>query len=120
MATINKRALSESVNGRMIKVVAVATPGTIIHTAVAGVAAQDNFDEVWLWAVNSDTTARKLTIEYGGVVSPDDTIEQTLAAEAGEVLIVPGMILQNGLVIRAFAAAANVVLVGGYVNRISA
>lgn len=117
MATFAKLPLSGSTNGRMIKIVAVATAGTLIHTAVAGAS---DMDEVWLWAVNSDTTDRKLTIEYGGVAAPDDLIELTIRAEAGLVLIVPGMILQNSLVIRAFAAAANVVMVGGFANRITA
>lgn len=117
MATFTKRILSGSTNGRMIKVVAVATAGTLIHTAVAGAS---DMDEVWLWAVNSDTTDRKLTIEYGGVAAPDDLIEVTIRAESGLVLIMPGMILQNSLVIRAFAAAANVVMVSGFANRITA
>ena len=117
MATFTKQLLSGSTNGRMIKVVQTATAGTLIHTAVAGAS---DIDEIWLWAVNSDTTDRKLTIEYGGVASPDDLLEVTVRAEAGLVLIVPGLTLQNGLVVRAFAAAANVVMVGGFVNRITA
>lgn len=117
MATFAKQLLSGSTNGRMIKVVAVATAGTLIHTAVAGAS---DMDEVWLWAVNSDTTDRKLTIEYGGVAAPDDLIEVTIRAESGLVLIAPGLLLQNSLVVRAFAAAANVVMVGGFVNRITA
>lgn len=117
MATFAKQLLSGCTNGRMIKVVATATAGTLIHTAVAGTS---DIDEVWLWAVNSDTTDRKLTIEYGGVAAPDDLIELTVRAESGLVLIVPGMILQNSLVVRAFAAAANVIMVGGFVNRITA
>jgi hypothetical protein len=120
MATIKKKALTGSTNGRMIKVVAVGTPGTLIHTAVAGVGPYDEFDEIWIWAVNSDSTNRKLTIEYGGVAAPDDLIEQTIPAEAGLMLIVPGLLLNNTLVVRAFAAAANVVMVGGFVNNISA
>ena len=115
MATYSKEFLSGSTNGRMIKVAATATAGTTIHTAHA-----TSKDEIWLYAVNSDTTARKLTIEYGGTSSPDDTIELTIQPEAGLVLIVPGLILSNSLVVRAFCATANVVLVGGYVNRITA
>lgn len=117
MATFAKRILSGSTNGRMVKVVATSTAGTLIHTAVAGAS---DIDEIWLWAVNSDTTDRKLTVEFGGVSSPDDLLEVTIRAEAGLVLITPGLTLQNGLVVRAFAAAANVVMVGGFVNRITA
>lgn len=117
MATYGKQFLSGSTNGKLIKVAATSTPGTTIHTAVSGTS---NIDEVFIYAVNSDTTARKLTIEWGGVTSPDDTIEYTVAAEDGLKLIIPGFILQNGNIIRAFSASANVVLIGGYVNRITA
>lgn len=119
MASVAKKKLSGSTDGRLIKVVATATPGTTIHTAVAGTTV-GTFDEVWLWAVNSDTSDRKLTIEYGGVASPDDLIEITIPAESGLILVLPGTILQNSLVIAAFAASANVVMVGGYVNAITA
>lgn len=114
MASFSKLILSGSTNGRMVKVAAAATPGTLLHTAHATA-----LDEVWLWAVNSDAASRKLTIELGGTTSPDDTIEQTLAAEGGLQLIVPGLIVTGGVVVRAFAAATNLVLVGGYVNRIT-
>jgi|TARA_Y100000310_G_scaffold211561_1_gene212302 hypothetical protein len=118
MATVVKRKLSGSTDGRMIKVTQTATAGDTIHTAVAGTAA-GTFDEIWLWAVNSDTTDRKLTIEYGGVAAPDDLIEFTVPAESGLYLLLPGFILQNTLVVKAFAASANVVMVGGYVNNIT-
>ena len=119
MSTFVKAELSGSTDGRLIKVAATATPGTLIHTAGA-VTGDDNYDEIWLWAVNSDTTARKLTIEYGGTTAPDDLIEQTIGAESGLLTIVPGWVLQNALVVRAFAATANVVLIGGFINKIRA
>ena len=117
MATYSKVKLSGGTTGKNIKVVPTATAGTTIHTAVAGTS---DLDEVWLYACNTDSSDRKLTIEYGGVASPDDLTEVTIAAEAGWVLVCPGLLLQNGLVIKAFAAAANVVLINGYVNRITA
>ena len=96
---------------------ATATAGTLIHTAVAGTTA-NTFDEIWLWAVNSDTTARKLTIEFGGTTAPDDLIEVTIPPESGLFQIVPGLVLQNGAVVRAFAATANVVMIHGFANEI--
>jgi hypothetical protein len=115
MATFSKLKLSGSTNGRQIKVAETATAGTLLHTAHATA-----LDEVWLFAVNSDTTARKLTIEWGGVSAPDDLIEVTIPAESGYVCVVPGLVVTGEVVVRAFAASANVVLVNGYVNRISA
>jgi hypothetical protein len=120
MATYSKIHLSGSTDGRLIKVAATATAGTTIHT---GSSTATTYDEVWLYAVNSDTTDRKLTIEYGGTSSPDDLIEQTITAESGLLLIVPGLLIKGNstaLVVRAFAATANVVMIGGYVNRITA
>lgn len=115
MAAFSKVKLSGSTDGRQILVVATATPGTLVHTAHA--TAQD---EVWLYAVNSDTTDRKLTIEYGGVTAPNDLIELVIPAESGLVCVIPGSSpLTNSVVVRAFCATANVVLVQGYVNRIT-
>jgi hypothetical protein len=117
VATYGKQLLSGGTNGKNIKVVATASAGTTIHTAVSGTS---NLDELWLYAMNTDSSDRKLTIEYGGTTSPDDLIEQTITTEAGWTLICPGLLLQNGLVVKAFAAAANVVVINGYVNRITA
>jgi len=117
MATFSKQLLSGGTNGKNVKVVETATAGTTIHTAVSGTS---DMDEVWLYAMNTDSSDRKLTIEYGGTTSPDDLTEITIGTEAGWVLICPGLLLQNSLVIKAFAAAANVVVINGYVNRITA
>ena len=117
MATYSKELLSGGTNGKNIKVAATATAGTTIHTAVSGTS---NKDEIWLYACNTDSTDRKLTIEYCGATAPDELTEITITAEAGWVLVCPGLLLQNGLVVKAFAAAANVVNINGFVNRITA
>ena len=117
MATYSKQLLSGSTNGKGIKVAQTATAGTLIHTAVSGTS---SFDEVWLYAHNTSSAAVKLTIEYGGVAAPDDHIEITIGAEGtGLVLVAPGILLQNSLVVRAFAGTANVLNIFGYVNRIA-
>lgn len=118
MATYTKSTISGSSNGLGIKVVATTTPGTTIHTSTTALTTDDNYDEVYLWAVNSDTTDRKLTVEYGGTASPDRLIEYTVPAESGLKLICPGLLIQNSLVITAFCATANVVMIYGYVNKI--
>lgn len=117
MATHSKDKLSGSITGKGIRVVATASLGTLLHTAVAGTGA-DNYDEIYLQAMNSDTVARKLTIEWGDISVPDDIIELTLEPEAGLVWVVPGNLLQNGLQVRAFCSAANVVTIHGYVNKV--
>lgn len=119
MAAFSKLVLSGSTDGRAIKVAATGTPGTTIHTGSATAA---TLDEIWLYATNTDTTARKLTIEWGGTSSPDDLIELTIPAESGLTLVAPGLLIKGNatpLVVTAFAATANVVTIHGYVNRIS-
>lgn len=109
---ISKQFLSGSTYGQPIKVAATGTPGTTIHTADATAK-----DEIFLYAQNTDNTDRKLTIEFGGVMAPDNLIEVTIPAESGLECVVPGLLLSNSLLVRAFCAAANVVTISGFVNR---
>ena len=118
MATFKKRKLSGSTDGMPIKVVQTATAGTTIHQAVAGTTA-GTFDEIWLFAYNGHSAAVTLTIEYGGATVPDQNIVCTLAVQSGLQLIVPGLVLQNGLYVKAFASVANVVTLSGCVNTIT-
>ena len=96
MATYSKQLLSAGTNGKNIKVVATASAGTTIHTAVSGTS---NLDELWLYAMNTDSSDRKLTIEYGGTTSPEDLIEQTLKNEAGWTLVITGLLFHRGLIV---------------------
>lgn len=116
MPNFSKQVLSGGTDGRPILVVATATPGTTIHTAQADAA---NEDEIWLWAMNSDAAAKKLTIEFGGVTDPDDLIVQTIPGQDGLHLICPGLPLRNALLVRAFAETTNLLTLVGFVNRIS-
>jgi len=120
MAQFTKTLLSGSTQGRGIKVVATASSGTTIHTTGTS---STTVDEVWLYAYNSDTSPRLLTIQFGNTTSPDDDIKVTIPAQSGLVLVVPGLTLTGtgsaGNVVRAFAATANVITIHGYVNRIA-
>jgi len=119
MATFTKTILSGSTDGRAIKVAATATPGTLIHT---GSTTPATLHEIWLYAFNSDTTNIKLTIEWGGVTAPDDSIEVTIPSESGLFLIVPGLLIKGNataLVVRAFAATTNLLTINGFVNVIA-
>lgn len=119
MATFSKTVLSGSTDGKGIKVVQTATAGTTIHTGSATAA---TLHEVWLYAVNSSASDVKLTIEWGEATAPDGNIEYTVKAENGLYLIIPGLILKGNatpLVVKAFAATANVIVIHGYVNVIA-
>lgn len=120
MATYDKLVLSGSTDGQGILVAATASSGTTIHTASS---TATTLDEIWLYAVNSSASAVKLTVEWGTTTAPNGNIELTVPSESGLTLVVPGLILKGNatpLVVRAFAGTTNVVIVHGYVNRITA
>lgn len=118
MATAVKRKLSGSTDGKAIKVVQTATAGDLIHTAVSSTT-PGTFDEVWGFAYNGHTGDVVLTIEFGGAAAPDNNIVTTLQSKSGLQLVIPGLILQNGLTVKAFASVANVVTISGFVNSIT-
>ena len=121
MATYSKTILSGSTDGRGILVAAIATAGTLIHT---GSATATTLDEIWLYAVNSDAADVKLTLEWGGVTVSNDLIEVTVTAESGLMLVAPGLLIKGNagaaLVVRAWAAVTNDIIIHGYVNQITA
>lgn len=116
MATFEAIIPSGSVNGRQIKIAAVATPGTLVHTAVNSAT---QMDEVWIWVTNNHIAAVDLTIEWGGVASPDDQIKLSVPSKTGDYLVKAGVRINNNLAIRAFASVANVLCISANVNRIT-
>jgi len=101
-------------DGRGIKVVKTTTAGTTIHTC--GASAKD---EIYLWAFNTHSADLVLTIEHGGVTTPDDLYEFTVPFGDGLYPITPGLILSNSDVIGAFAGTTNLIIIFGFVNRIT-
>jgi hypothetical protein len=119
MSTFTKAKLSGSTDGLPIKIAATAIGSAdTIHTSVSGTTA-GVFDEIWIYAQNSSSSAVKLTVCWGGVTDVDHTIEYNVAAEDGLKCIVPGLILQNAKVVKAFAGTTNVLTILGFVNKIS-
>jgi hypothetical protein len=119
MATFTKKILSNSTDGKAIKVAQTATAGTLVHT---GSTTTTTLDEVWLYAVNTSASAVKLTIEWGEATAPDGNIELTVQPEAGLVTVIPGLLIKGNataLTVRAFAATANVITIHGFVNQIT-
>jgi hypothetical protein len=120
MATFSKLHLSSSSAGQPIKVAATGTPGTTIHTTSTSSTA---IDEVWIYANNTSASAVVLTIEFGGVTNPDNTVILSIPAQAGLSLVLPGLTLSGtgsaGRIVSAFAATTNVINISGYINRVS-
>ena len=120
MATFTKVLLSGSTQGRGIKVAATASSGTTIHATGTS---STTIDEIWLYAYNSDSTSKLLTIQFGSTSTPDDDIKITIPSQSGLTLVVPGLTLTGtgsaANTVRAYAATANVMTINGYVNRIA-
>jgi hypothetical protein len=116
VTTWAKSELTGAADGKGIKVVAIATAGTLIHTAGA-VTGDDNYDEIYLDCSNSDVVERELTLEWGGVAAPDNNLFHRIPARS-TIRVVGGLVLQNSLVARAFADVANVLSIHGFVNKI--
>lgn len=123
MATFTKLALQPAGTtgtGLGVLVAATATAGTAVHTAST---TTTTIDEIWLYAVNTSTSSVKLTIEWGEATVPNGHIEVSVLPEAGLVTVIPGLLLQGNAtarVVRAFAGTANVIVLHGFVNRITA
>lgn len=119
MAAVTPAALSGSTDGQGIKVAATETPGTLIHTADATA-----LDFLGLEVVNTTAAEVTLTLEWGGVATPDNLISYTIPAKGtagsdGTFLISSGRrYLTNSKVLRAFASAANALVIYGSIDRI--
>lgn len=117
MATVVKRVLSGSSNGRQI--VVSATTSVVIHT---GVSTTSVIDEVYIYAQNNQSADLELNIEWGNSASTTDYMKVFVPAKAGPVLIAPGLPIQgfsSNLVVAATVTATNSLLLSGFVNRIT-
>lgn len=117
MATMSKLTLSESPDGDGILVTTAAPidgSDTLIHTSGAGTTDKDL---VTLFAYNDNGSAVTLHLKWGdGGVS----IQQTIPATSGLVLITADLPICDGNTIEASASVTSKVVIFGYVNRIDA
>lgn len=117
MATYSKLILSGSVNGKQILIDSTASgSATPIHTSVDG---NSSMDEIWLYAYNDATASIQLNILWGGTVEPNDVNRITIPSKIGRTLVIDGKLLQNSLVVEAYASTGSFINVDGFVNRVS-
>ena len=117
ISSIERIPISGSMNGRGIKITGTGTvDANTIHTATstAGV-----IDEVWLYCYNSDTSSRTLYLCLGGTTDPDDIVSISIPSKYNDILVLAGECFNGGVVLKAYASSANVLVIRGYVNRIS-
>lgn len=108
---ILKRLLSESLDGKGIKITATASPGTLIHEARSLA-----LDEIWLYAYNSSVVSITFTLEWGGS-TVDDRREYILLPKR-EILLIPGLVLTGSLEVRCYAQRANELFIYGFVHEL--
>ena len=117
--TYTKNKLSGSTDGKLIAISGtVRNSGTTVHQAGDG-SDSGAIDEIWLYATNINTGAVNLTIEWGNENSATAEITQSIPANNGLTLIIPGLILTNGEVVKAYASIASKILIAGFVNRVT-
>jgi len=120
MATISRIKLSGSTDGKGIVVAATGSPGTTIHT---GPSVDADYEEIWLWASNFNTSAEVLTLEWGGTTEAGDHFKTTIQPNE-TVLVAPGWIIKGNsstqLIVKAFSTTTNKVNIVGHVNLIDA
>lgn len=105
-------------DGKNLLITGTATgSANTIHTAPTGTA---KYDLIFIEATNNDTVARELTVEWGGVTSIGGLTYLTIPSKSGWYTVIPERRLQNGLTVKAFASAASVITVNGYVRRCKA
>ncbi len=118
MGKWSKIILSGSTDGVGIPITAT-TPsgGNTLHTAVTGSA--QSIDEIILYAYNTVTTAVNIRIAIGATTATGSRYEHTLpAGETGGLQpIMPGLVLKNALVVKAYVSTAARVNIFGWVNR---
>lgn len=119
MTRIERHSFSESTNWRGIKIARAATPGDLIHKT-SGEA--DVIDEVYLWVEHTNAGSggvfTTVTVEFGGVTSPDDLMVRDIPIQKAFQVVKGRPISGANLEIRVFADVSGEITVWGYINRI--
>lgn len=99
--------LSYSTGGQPIVINAISSPGTFIHSGVAGTSQKD---EIFLYANNTGTGLYNIALQIGDSGAAN-TVFAPVASQDGFTLICPGLPINSGFIIRAYAVSGN-----GYAN----
>ena len=111
-----KDKLSWSTNGKNISVTGTATgSANTIHTAVTSTT---NYDELWITATNISANPVDLTIEFGWTTTADQIVI-TIPAKSWAMLVIPWELLNNSLLVKAFAETTAVININWYIHSIT-
>lgn len=120
MASYTQLVLSGSTDGKPIKVAGTAIgSATTIHTGSSSTSDQDTLE---IYACNTSAGDVLLTITAGGDTDPDNVVSKyVVKAQDGIKAIIPlGLTIKGNatpIVVKAFAATANVITIIGKVIR---
>ncbi len=113
--TFTKQIPSGVTSGKLLPVVATASPGTLFHQMQATATAA--LEMVYLDAVNTSALDATLNVEFGATAT-EDFFNILLKANEGLNRIIAGWPLTaTDSVVRLFATATGIIRVGGWVNR---
>jgi len=114
MTAPSRHLLSASSYGDGILVTAVASPGTLVHTAVSGTAQADH---VYLYMSTTYAANVPVFVEWGGT-QDRDRIQLSVTSRDGLYAVTPGIPLNQAKAVRVYTPGqGSVLLVAGYVNR---
>lgn len=109
--------LSGQTNGKNILITATTLVGAqTIHTVASGTTTLE-FLTIEACNVNASHATNGLWLLMGGTSSPDDLIHIDLSHGDGAVMIQDHRLMQNGVVIKAYADNASGIVVYGYYQR---
>lgn len=119
MPVVSKIKFTESVSGCPVLVDSTqSSAGTIVHSAVTSTGNVAH-DEIWAYASTTHSAAATVTLQYGSSASGNMVVLTLPASGSGMVPMIPGLLLNDSAILRAFASVANVVSIHGYANRIT-
>lgn len=109
--------LSGQTDGKNILITATTSGGAqTIHTVATGTATLE-FLTIEACHVDSANATTKLTLLVGGTTVPNDVITIDMDHGVGAVVIQDKRLMQNGVIVKAYAQHASHVVIYGYYQR---
>ena len=109
--------LSGQSNGKNIKITATTSGGAqTIHTVASGTTSVD-FLTIEACHVDSANATTGLWLLMGGTSVPDDVVYIELDHGAGPTMVQDKRLMQNGVIVKAYAQHASHIVVYGYFQR---
>lgn len=122
--TITPVPLSGLTDQKPLKVsVTSAAAALKVHDIVASGAVPEDFDEIYLWVVNTTAAVAQINlhIDDGAVGDPDDFLVRSFSVPANSppIPILTGVRLNGGHDLEVWSDTANALNVYGFANRLT-